>query len=98
MTEDEAQAKFSFLMDALRRGAPPHGGVAFGLDRLVMHLTGTENIRDVIAFPKTQTGADLMSEAPNAVDAVEAALAGETGDRSGQGVAGEGVRYTGSLG
>ncbi|MEM7516975.1 MAG: aspartate--tRNA ligase [Planctomycetota bacterium] len=68
LTETEAQAKFSFLLDALRRGAPPHGGIAFGLDRIVMHLAGTENIRDVIAFPKTQTGADLMSEAPNDVD------------------------------
>ena len=68
MSHEEAKLKFSFLMDALTYGAPPHGGVAFGLDRLVMHLIGTENIRDVIAFPKSLTGVDLMCEAPNVVD------------------------------
>jgi len=66
--EQAAQAKFGFLLDALKYGTPPHGGLAFGLDRLIMHLCNTTNIRDVIAFPKTQNGFDLMTEAPSAVD------------------------------
>ena len=67
-TDEEARGKFGFLMDAFQYGTPPHGGFALGLDRLTMLLTGTDNIRDVIAFPKTASASCLMTDAPNTVD------------------------------
>lgn len=70
-TEEEVEEQFGFFTEALRYGTPPHGGIAYGLDRFVMLLAGTDNIRDVIAFPKTASASDLMMDAPSPVDAAQ---------------------------
>ena len=66
-TEEEANSQFGFLIEAFKYGTPPHGGLAYGFDRLIMLLSGTNNIRDIIAFPKTQSATCLMTEAPTSV-------------------------------
>ncbi|MBQ2318811.1 MAG: Asp-tRNA(Asn)/Glu-tRNA(Gln) amidotransferase GatCAB subunit C, partial [Clostridia bacterium] len=67
-SEEDAQERFGFLIDAFKYGAPPHGGMAYGLDRLVMLMLGCDSIRDVIAFPKVANSSELMSGAPDFVD------------------------------
>ena len=68
MTEEQAKEKFGFLLEAFKYGVPPHGGLAFGLDRLVMLVLGIDDIRDVIAFPKVQNASELMTKCPTKAD------------------------------
>ena len=76
MSPDDQRSKFGFLLDALAMGAPPHGGIALGIDRMTMVLAGEANLRDVIAFPKNQAGLDPMSGAPSAITDLQLAELG----------------------
>ena len=68
LSEEEARAKFGYLIEAFRYGAPPHGGMGIGLDRLIMQMLGCESLRDVVAYPKVQNASEPMTECPGAVD------------------------------
>ncbi|MBQ6356095.1 MAG: Asp-tRNA(Asn)/Glu-tRNA(Gln) amidotransferase GatCAB subunit C, partial [Solobacterium sp.] len=76
MTMEQAQQKFGFFLEAFKYGTPPHGGFAIGLERLIMVLCGTDNIRDVVAFPTNNSAVDLMSDSPNVVDQAQLDILG----------------------
>ena len=93
LTPEEQRAKFGFLLDALAMGAPPHGGIAFGIDRMMMVLAKEQNLRDTIAFPKNQAGVDPMSGAPSEVPAEQLAELGHPGRRAEEAMTSFGLRF-----